>query len=182
MKRSSLGKAMAWLACAGMVLSSSRLEAAEPATQSSINQSTIVGEPIIEDVALGAGQTLKGVVVTEEGQPAAKVAVTVRQGEQQIATATTDEAGKFTIAGMRGGVHQINAGRATAAYRLWAPQTAPPHAMESAKLVEHVTVRGQRPFREFFNDGVIILGVIVAAAIAIPIAVHNSGDSGGSGS
>jgi hypothetical protein len=60
--------------------------------------------------------------------------------------------------------------------RCWAAGTAPPAAQGEVLLVPIGLVeRGQRPIGEILANPILI-GLIIAAAIALPIAVHNSKD------
>jgi hypothetical protein len=136
----------------------------------------------IKDVALSEGQAFHGVVLGSTGQPAADTRVSITQMGHEVASTTTDEQGRFAFQGLRGGLHVVNAGEASALYRLWSAGTAPPHAQGGVTLVDQVTVRGQRPFRELFTSNAFVVGGIVVAAIAIPIAVHDARNDKKSGS
>lgn len=139
------------------------------------------GEPTAAaaDVALAAGGVLRGQVLDQQGQPHGKLAVYLVQKNEVVATTTTDREGQFSLANLRGGVYAVHAGAASGVYRLWAANTAPPAAQPAALLVDGQTaVRGQGAFGWLRNPWVI--GGIVAAAIAIPIAVSNHDSGSGS--
>ena len=58
--------------------------------------------------------------------------------------------------------------------------TAPPAASQSLLLVKDgETIRGQQPIANLFTSPLVI-GLVLAAAIAIPIAVNNSSKSNSS--
>ena len=164
-----LSRTLIWLAAVGLV-----------APQAAWADST-AGDPAIAatDVALAAGGVLHGQVLDPQGQPQGKLAVRLVQKNEIVATATTDAQGKFAVADLRGGVYEVHAGASAGVYRLWAANTAPPVAQSSALLVDGQTaVRGQGGFGWLRNPWVI--GGIVAAAIAIPIAVSNHDSGSGS--
>lgn len=165
-------------ACAGMLLPPLLADAGEPA----VSPARVNAALAIEDVALGTGQTFQGVIMSGSGQPVPDAEVIVSQLGHEVARTRTNELGRFTFQGLRGGVHLVRASKGTGLYRLWAAGTAPPHARQSVTLVDTVTVRGQRPFRELFTSNAFIITGIVIAAIAIPIAVHDARNDQRSGS
>ena len=127
----------------------------------------------IGDVALTAGGVFSGQVVDAQGRPQADLNVTVCSEKQVVATATTDHDGQFSIRGLQGGLYQVAVDQATKYYRLWAPETAPPAARQSALLVTGGrVVRGQGGLRYWLTNPW-VLAVGIAAAIAVPIALSN---------
>jgi hypothetical protein len=163
-------RALGALACAGMLLPPSWANAGEPVVSPSRVNSALA----IEDVALGDNQSFQGVVLAENGQSMANTEVVISQLGREVARTTTDESGRFGFQGLRSGLHLARAGQGGSLFRFWAAGTAPPHARRNVTLVDRVTVRGQRPFRELFTSNAFILTGIVVAAIAIPIAVHDA--------
>lgn len=132
--------------------------------------------PAVVDVALRDGGLLVGQVVNDQGTPVASVPVSIRSQDRELALAKTGKEGYFAFKGLRGGVYQLVADRGHGVYRVWSPGTAPPAAQEGALLVNSdQVVRGQSGggFRSFITNPLVIAG-IVAAAIAIPVAIHNS--------
>lgn len=158
------------LATGGMLLPPTHTTAAEPAVSPALTKSALA----IEDVALGQGDTLQGVVLDENGSPIANAEVALSQLGRQVAVARTDDSGKFGFQGLRGGLHLVRSGESAQLLRLWTPGTAPPHARNVVALSEQVTVRGQRPFRDLVTSNTAIIVGVVAAAIVIPIAVHDA--------
>lgn len=127
----------------------------------------------IADVALTSGGVFSGQVVDAQGQPQAGSNVVVSQQQQVVATTTTDQNGQFSIRGLQGGVYQVASGQGMKLYRLWAPDTAPPGARQSALVVTgDQVVRGQGGLRYWLTNPW-VLAVGVAAAIAVPIALSN---------
>ena len=138
------------------------------------------------DVALSGGGLLMGQVVDPQGAASAKVPVSLRMQDREIATSLTDNRGYFVVANLRGGVYQIVAPGGHGMYRLWAPGTAPPGAQQGALVMARQDlVRGQC----YTGGGVpcggalgfwlcnpwVVAGV-AATAITVPVVIHNSKD------
>jgi hypothetical protein len=100
------------------------------------------------------------------------------QAGKEIAVVRTDAGGVFAFRQVRGGVYQLIVDRAAVTCRVWTAQAAPPAAAEQLVLVAPTaTVRGQQPFSAVFTNPLVI-GLIVAAAVVVPIAVHNAHKDG----
>jgi hypothetical protein len=127
----------------------------------------------VRDVQLRAGGELQGEVVDAGGDVMPHEPVTIRQTGREIAHVRTDSNGRFLVRNLRGGLYEIATEQTAAAYRLWAPQTAPPAATDSVRIVSISTVyRGQsgRISPGIPRSAMIVgVGVVVAATIAIPI-------------
>jgi hypothetical protein len=116
------------------------------------------------------------------GQPATRVALS-RADDGPIRVAMTDAEGRFTISVSQGGTYCLQTSEGISVCRIWTKAAAPPGAARSVLVVnDRLVQRGQRPIRELFTSDPIIVGTLVAAAIAIPIAVHKSRDDSPSGS
>ncbi|MBV9123799.1 MAG: carboxypeptidase regulatory-like domain-containing protein [Planctomycetes bacterium] len=115
------------------------------------------------DVLLNAAGELHGSAVNAQGQASAKAVVALRpvNGKEAL-QASTDEAGRFAIKGLRPGVYSLTIttveGRSEKIVRVWSQETAPPAATpvaivqlqgEKAKDV----VRGQAPGEETTDQG-----------------------------
>jgi hypothetical protein len=170
MKRNSLGKFAAAAASLAMLLPPTAM-ATTPAAPTN-------------DVALRAGGLLVGQVVDAQGVAKAGTAVSIRQGENEVARTTTDANGMFAAKGLRGGQYQLQTEEGTSDCRLWAADTAPPAARPGALIVTgNDVVRGQS------GGGVVgwvrahpyITAGVVAAAIATPLAfIDDDDDDNGS--
>jgi len=169
------------------------------ATAAPAVKSVSVAAPAHRDVALHQGGVLVGQMLDAQGAAIAGVAVSVRSAGKVVARAETNQAGKFQVAGLKGGVHQVVAAGHQDICRLWAPQTAPPAAQHGLLLVSSEDlVRGQGCGSVVPNCGSgcgagggygrggggggvgnwianhpIITAGAVAAAIAIPLAVDD---------
>jgi len=132
---------------------------------------------IVSDVQLHEGNVLIGQLVSPESAPAVDAQVSLHSGDQLLATTKTDAKGLFAFRGLQNGVYQVVAPNGQGAYRVWSQGTAPPAAQPGALIVSgNDTVRGQyamRGLRNFLANPLVIAG-IVAAAVAIPVAIHNS--------
>lgn len=131
--------------------------------------------PRVVDVALQSGGVLLGQVVDPQGAAIGDVVVSLRDKDQELATAKTRPDGYFAFKGLRGGVYQLVAAKGQGVYRVWSPGTAPPAAQQGALLVSGDPVlRGQMgAFKTFLINPLVIAGV-VATAVAVPVAIHNS--------
>jgi hypothetical protein len=128
------------------------------------------------DVALRDGGLLVGQVVDEQGAALGNVPVSLRYQDRQLVAGKTNKDGSFGFNGLRGGVYQIVAAKGHGVYRVWTVGTAPPAAQDGALVVSgDPVVRGQAGggFAAFITNPLVIAGV-VATAIAVPVAIHNS--------
>jgi hypothetical protein len=142
-------------------------------------------KPAVVDVALRDGGILLGQVVDPQGKGIQGTTVALRHYDREVVKTSTGAEGYFAVKEVRGGVYQIASGDGIGVYRLWAPGTAPPSAQEGALLVANDTVvRGQQPnyippgakFKTLLSNPLVI-GGIVATAVAVPVAIHNSRSS-----
>lgn len=133
--------------------------------------------PIILDIALGPQGRMTGQLVNAQGKAQANQPVVVhRQGAASQST-QTDQNGRFQFNGMSGGTYQVATTNAATICRCWADKTAPPAARQDVLLVSGDGIqRGQYPFSEMLFSAPVLIALVIAAAIAIPIAVHNSQD------
>jgi len=144
-------------------------------------QPLVAGNPAptsaVVDVALRDGGVLIGQVVDQQGAALGNVPVSLRYRDRDLAAAKTTKEGYFAFKGVRGGVYQLVSAQGHGVYRVWTPGTAPPAAQEGALVVSgNTVVRGQQNcggFRAFITNPLVIAG-IVATAVAVPVAIHNS--------
>jgi len=132
----------------------------------------------VSDIELHKGGVLFGQVVTPENVALKGLKVLLLRGSEELAATTTDNNGYFAFKGLRGGLYQVMAAKGHGMYRTWNHGTAPPSGQRGVLIVAgQDSLRGQcQPacgFRKLFCHPLILAGVI-AAAIAVPIAVHNS--------
>lgn len=89
----------------------------------------------ISDVALHEGGTMVGAVYTAQGLPERGALVSLQTSGREVARTTTDEHGRFTATGLKGGIYRVATVDGVAMYRAWAAGTAPPVAEKAALVV-----------------------------------------------
>ncbi len=152
-----------------------------PAPAGSASAARAETPPLIGDVRLHGQDVFIGQVVTRDYVPLEGQTVTLINADRALAAAKTDARGYFAFRGLENGVYQLAVLDQRMAYRVWTAQTAPPAAHPGALIVvENDVVRGQQEasghvLKAALNNPFIVGGVI-AAAIAVPIAVHNARD------
>jgi hypothetical protein len=125
------------------------------------------------------GNVLMGQVVDPQGGMKANAPVVLFGNGQKLAETKTDRNGYFGFSNLRGGVYQVATVDGVGAYRVWAPGSAPPVAQRGA-----LVVTGQDLVRGNWGCGRLkmwlchpcVIAGIVAAAVAIPVAIHNADD------
>jgi hypothetical protein len=163
------------LAVIGMLMPVAPARASEPAPAQM---------HVVRDVELGSGGLLVGRLLDSNGRPLAAAEVTIASDNKALATTRTDDQGVFAVSNLRGGVHAIATAENVQVCRLWAPGTAPPQAPKSIDMVsDSNVVRGQYgppPGNRFIRSAKVwatnpfIVGGVVAAAIAIPVALSDN--------
>jgi len=158
------------------------ISAAEPVVGQRVVERPVAGRVV--DVGLQPGGMLSGRAVDSKGAPLAQVLVTVKRASGEVAATTTDGDGHFAIPGLRGGIYQVAAGEGRRIARLWSPGTAPPSASSNLLVVRQTeTLLGQREAGPLLSGWQRVkhwlanpwfTGSLVAAAVAIPVIVHNA--------
>jgi hypothetical protein len=133
----------------------------------------------VRDVALGVNGSMSGQLVDVQGRARGQqIVVAVRHGAAPLQT-QTDANGRFQFTGLTGGTYQVATADAALVCRCWTNQAAPPSAQRELLLVAGQDIqRGQYPIGDMLFSAPVLIALVIAAAIAIPIAVHNSQDSG----
>jgi len=132
--------------------------------------------PVITDIRLHEGGVLYGQVVTVENTPVAGSEVLLTANGQELAAYKTDKNGYFAFSGLQSGMYQLVTANGHRAYRVWSGEVAPPSAQAGALVVVGgQTVRGQGRIRNLLANPWVV-GAIVATAVAVPVAIHNSRD------
>lgn len=134
--------------------------------------------PVIRDVALQPGGILTGQVLNEQAVARAQSKIAVVHKGKPVTVTETDQAGRFVLTGLKPGVYELHLAEGGGAYRVWAPNTAPPAAEQGVLLVEDSrVVRGIHHHDGGGHFGWLknpwVLAGIVALAIAIPLAVDD---------
>jgi hypothetical protein len=152
-------------------------------------QATPPARPHVPDVRLDRQGLFHGIVVDGQGQtvPATQVKLERVNQQQEAVTApsiaTTDARGGFVFRELSAGTYRLETSSGIFVCRIWTHKAAPPAAASSLLVVNDAQIeRGQRPMQEIFRSDPLLMAAIVAAAIAIPIAVHKSQDDSPEGS
>jgi hypothetical protein len=131
------------------------------------------------DVQLHEDGSIRGQLFSAAGIPVGGVEVQLHSlNRNESLSVRTDEAGRFALVWGRTGAALVVAENGSCPLRIWDRSTAPPAARESLLLISgsEEVVRGQRPIGTLFGCQPLMLGVLIAAAVAIPLAIHDSGD------
>lgn len=170
----SLRLSLAGLACVTWLLPTQAMAAGKTEPLSTSSQKPVA----IRDVELGARGRITGQFVDVQGQPKANEVVLVQRQHSQPLQTRTDSSGRFVVDGASGGLYQIATADSVVLCRCWAEKTAPPGANRDVLIVSGDGVqRGQRPIGELLFSAPVLVALVIAAAIAIPIAIHNSQDA-----
>lgn len=159
------------LACLGLLMPVPGAGVAQSANPSA---DRAVG--VVHDVRLGADGSFRGRLVDPSGKPLSGQTVVLRQADKVLAQSQSGERGEFSFDRVRGGVYQVTIGASAVACRVWPQRAAPPSASSQLAIVTHPDIiRGQEPISSILSDPLFV-GLIIAAAIAIPVAIHSSQD------
>lgn len=105
-----------------------------------------VAPPAAIDVALAKEGTVSGQVLGADKKGVPNIPVSIRQGKEEVAQATTDKDGRFEAKNLKGGVYLITSNSGYGLFRFWAPKSAPPTAHDQVLLMQKaVVVRAQSP-------------------------------------
>ncbi len=135
------------------------------------------GRSAVADIQLHKGGILFGKVVNPQNVIVAGAEVSLYGGDRVLAKAKTDQHGQFAFRGLRQGVYHVAAANGGGALRVWPQEVAPPASQPQALIVSgQGTVRGQRGGGRFlqFMSNPWVLAAMIATAIAVPVAIHNS--------
>lgn len=177
----TLRQGLVWMALVGMCL---------PVPMAAAGIADTPAAPAAEvsaatyDIELAQDGLLTGRLVDAEMRPLAAADVAISTNGRVVANTVTDDRGVFAVAGLRSGFHQIAAGDAVRNCRFWAVGTAPPRATQGMQIVaDDSVVRGQwgppTMTNRFIRNAKVwatnpfVVGGIVAAAVAIPVALNN---------
>lgn len=110
--------------------------------QSSVLAQTGTAQPVVAkaDAKLAADVKMldgafTGRVVDHQGTPLKGQAVVIKQGGKEVARASTDEKGVFSVKNVRPGNYTASTGNTEGNFRVWNEKAAPPAAKGHALLV-----------------------------------------------
>jgi hypothetical protein len=136
--------------------------------------------PAVADIVLDEKGTLSGEVIDAQGAPVRGAAVNVLRSGKSVGRGTTGRDGKFSVAGLSGGVYQVVSIDGQTVCRAWSAKTAPPAARASLLVVSGTAMRAQHHIGDIICSDGFIVGSVILAAVAIPVAIHNLDDEDGS--
>ena len=174
----------------GLVLppATAKAEHAKPTSVPSVRSRSDLGQSpdslyrILDVVLTSDARACRGQIVDRDGLGLPGVSVALFQSQRHISSVSTGSDGTFSISGLRGGVYQIVAGDNLHVVRLWSPNAAPPSAQRRVVFVTDPLMRGQmHPAASMLGNPWVITG-LVAAAVIIPVALHNNRSDRRSGS
>jgi hypothetical protein len=174
-----------WLTIFGMAL---------PTTVIGANPASVAARSVIDDVSLGPDGTLRGTIVGANGYQSPNTPIQFHREGQLVARTVTDTHGHFVARNLTGGVYAVQTPGNVDHYRVWTNQAAPPSALNALNIRGGEIVRGQYedlppvdgtcydcapgpgpgPGRHGFMANPWLIGLGVAAAIAIPLALDDS--------
>jgi len=188
----------AWAAIAVLVVQPQFLLASERSIVKSSTTAHTAQTLTVVDVALQNEGVLHGQIMDKQGQPLSdiKIQVLSASADKQWQT-QSDAKGQFQLTGLSGATYHLQVGEHVQLLRAWSAGTAPPSATKGLLIVQNSDVilaqncgspvcgsavrKAKHPLANPW-----IIGGLVAAAIAIPVAIHNADDddppaSGGGG-
>jgi hypothetical protein len=173
---------LVWTAMVGVLTPATVATSAEPGHTAAAHGP----RPTVLDVVLSDSGALRGKVYNAQGQPLNHVEVLVVASRGEAVRSRTNEQGEFALDGLRGGVYHVAAGHGMQTVRAWSNGTAPPAAERQVLIVSdpRVVLGQYEPgtLGHFFQEAKytlsnpLIVAGIIAAAVAIPVAIHNSGN------
>jgi len=128
----------------------------------------------VEDLSLQNG-LLVGGLVDASGRGVENAPVVIAQQGKPVLEMKTDSEGRFAAAGLKPGVYQVVSHGGLNNYRVWEEGSAPATAKKGViHRVDPEVARGgsSNPLLSFLANP-IVLAMIVAAAIAIPLALDD---------
>jgi len=131
------------------------------------------------DYSLDQNGTLVGSVLNQSARPVTGLRVDVLHHDRVVATAISDEKGRFAVSGLRNGTHSVQIGESKQQVRFWSTDAAPPTAVSRmAIVVDDEVVRGQASN----NNGLKTVGklILIGGAVATTLALtldNNNNDS-----
>ena len=129
---------LAALAVAGMLAPTQTLEAAQPETVS--QEQAVKAASLIRDIKLSDDGLFRGEVTDAKKTAVGDAVVSIRQARKEIVRTKTDANGVFEVTNLKPGVYYVVAGTSHGVYRVWSNRTAPPKAMDSAKMVSDLSI------------------------------------------
>lgn len=143
----------------------------DPAHEARLAANEVEATPVV----LGQDKMLRGVAKTKEGTPAAKATVVLGVNGKPVGRVIADEQGRFEFGPLKAGKYQVATKDAAAMLAVYSLDSAPEAAVPNVEVSQDAMIaRGQSPGSLLKNPW--FIGLIIAAAIAIPLAIALSDD------
>lgn len=121
-------------------------------------------------VRLTIDRRLRGQAKTETGEPAAGVPVVLGVKGKPVGRVIADDEGRFEFGPLHPGHYQIATKDAVAMVETYAASDAPEQALQTVEVSRPAMIaRGQSPAQWLTSP--LFIGLVIAAAIAIPLAI-----------
>ena len=128
------------------------------------------------DYALSEDGTLFGSVLNQSAKPVAGMTVQVLHQNRVVATAVSDQQGRFAVSGLRNGAHAVQIGASQEEVRFWSSAAAPPaSASRMTVIVDEQVVRGQEAGKSGLQTAgaLLLFGGAVGATLAFTLDDHD---------
>lgn len=126
-------------------------------------------------VRLGQDKILRGIAKTKTGEPAANATVVLGVNGKPVGRVLADKEGRFQFGPIKAGKYQVATKDAVAMLAVYSLDSAPESAEKIVEVSQPAMIaRGQSPGSLLTNPW--FIGLIIAAAIAIPLAIALSDD------
>ena len=160
------------LTCLGVVVPRGAI-AANPVVVDGVPVSQVV-----EDLELQNGALIGG-LVDASGKGVADAPVVIGQEGKPVAELRTDEEGRFAVKGLKPGLYQVVSHGKVSTHRVWESGKAPAEAKRG--VIHNVDPQVARGASHHGLLGILsnplVLALIIAAAIAIPLALDDDDDA-----
>ncbi|MEO8496444.1 MAG: carboxypeptidase-like regulatory domain-containing protein [Planctomycetota bacterium] len=133
----------------------------------------------IRDIALQQGGTLRGEVLSAQGQGAVGQTISVAANGEFVANAVVEADGKFAIGGLRPGIYSVTVGETQTVLRLWSEAAAPPAATPELLLVEQdsqVLRANGGGYLPQFDNPLLVGGLLLTAGVIGGVIGYNIRD------
>ena len=105
--------------------------------------STAGNAQLPSEIVLAKSGTAVGQILDNRGAPQAGQSVTVYHNSAPIVKTVSDRNGRFAVASLRPGVHEVAVGDSRRVVRFWPEDSAPPSAVRRIVVVSGSVVRSQ---------------------------------------
>ena len=130
----------------------------------------------VRDVRLTPQGTFRARLCSANGVSLPLQPVALQQAGHTLAVEQSRADGQVEFPDVAGGLYEVRVAGNLHHVRLWTSAAAPPVAIPELLVVQDPAVhRAQQPFCSLLGQEPIMIGLLIAAGIAIPIAIHDSG-------